>query len=268
MYVLIIYGQMGHWHNFTSDVLLPYFYGRINAIKIFTEVNLLKNYLDNEGKWYKNYVMPLTESHMYELHHANIKGFMPRPEVINIFCDKSQFASYVKQNHLENFYPKTYTTPNSSNNQLVIVKPHWGGNSLGCYVTTLNKLNDDIFKTNIAQEYIKSPIEYAGYGVAKEGRIIYSFCYIRNYGDRVYVKGDELDNTTQARIEMDPYHKMILGHFLAPVKFTGAFCVDYKIHNNKLIVFEINARLGGSLGADYNKKDAVDMILNMIKAFE
>ena len=37
MSVLIIYGQLMHWHNFTSDVLLPHFNGKINAIKIFTD---------------------------------------------------------------------------------------------------------------------------------------------------------------------------------------------------------------------------------------
>lgn len=267
MSVLIIYGQLMHWHNFTSDVLLPHFNGKINAIKIFTDVNLLKHYLNNEGKWYKNYVMPLNENHMYELHGANIKALMPPIDKINIFCEKNKFLFYVVQNHLEKNYPRSYISPQPNNNQLVIVKPFWGGNSQGCYIAKLNELGPAVFKTNLAQDYIKNNIEYAGYGVAKNGKIVYSFCYIRDYGDRVYVKGDATDKTTQHRIAMDPSHTAVIEKFLMPVKFTGAFCADYKLHNNQVCVFEINARLGGSLGASYNRNDAAAMISHMITVF-
>lgn len=267
MSVLIIYGQLMHWHNFTSDVLLPHFHGKINAIKIFTNVHVLKNYLNNEGKWYKNYVMPLNETHMYELHAANIKALMPPIDKINVFCEKKKFLFYVVQNHLEQNYPRSYIDPHPTTDRMVIVKPFWGGNSQGCYVANLKDLGHTVFKTNLAQDYIKNNIEYAGYGVAKNGKIVHSFCYIRDYGNRVYVKGDASDNTKQYRIEMDASHRAVIEKFLLPVKFTGAFCADYKLHNNEVCIFEINARLGGSLGAAYNRNDAAAMILNMIEVF-
>ena len=268
MKVLVIYGYLEHWHNFKSDVLLPHFHGKINAIKIFTNTHLLKNYLNSEGKWHKNYVIPLNEGFLYELHGAGIPCLMPKVDVVNIFCDKSRFLFYVVMNHLEANYPKSYINPHPHENKLVIVKPHWGGNSQGCYTANLKDLGAQVFKKNIAQDYIKSSREYAGYGVAKNGRIIYCFEYIRDYGDRVYIKGDTTDNTTQHRIEMDPSHKSVLEKFLLPVKFTGAFCADYKKHNNQLIVFEINARLGGSLAASYNRNDAAAIILKTIEAYE
>jgi len=267
MKVLIVYGQMEHWHNFKTDCLLPYFNGKVNAIKIFTNTQLLKNYLNSEGKWHQNYVIPLNEGFLYELRQANITCMMPQTDIVNIFCDKSRFLFYVVMNHLEAYYPKSYINPHPHENKLVIVKPHWGGNSQGCYTANLKDLGAEVFKKNIAQDYIKASREYAGYGVAKHGKIIYSFAYIRDYGDKVYIKGDASDNTTQHRIEMDPNHKVILEKFLMPVKFTGAFCADYKIFNNQLIVFEINARLGGSLAAPYNRNDAAAIISHTIDAY-
>jgi hypothetical protein len=147
------------------------------------------------------------------------------------------------------------------------VKPPLGGNSCGVYLTTIDKIPMDLWNTHVIQEYIQSDKEYAGYFVVKKGKIMFSFAYLRHYGNRIYIKGDSLDKTTQERIEIVSRHINVFEQFLLPLKYTGACCIDYKIVDGIPIVLEINPRLGGSLSFPQNRRDAADVILKLIEVF-
>lgn len=264
MKTLIIYGSKWGWTNFESDRLLPLFHNSIQQIKIFTKTQDLLNYLrSNNG--HINYVMPLDENHMNELRSVGVKAFMPPAETVDIFCNKQKFADYVKKNNLQAHFPTTYIQPQNSN-QLVVVKPKYGGASTNVYVTTLNKLTPNVFVNNVVQEYIDSKTEFAGYFVAKNGKIVHSFAYYRNYPSVPYIKGIN-DNTVQQRTGVNANYIEILEKFIRPVGFTGTFCVDFKLARNTLIVLEINARLGGSLSYIQNSQDTVNVINKMIEVY-
>lgn len=264
MKTLIIYGSKWGWTNFESDCLLPHFHNSIQQIKIFNKTQDLLNYLRCTSG-HINYVMPLDENHMNELRSVGVKAFMPPAEVVDIFCNKQKFADYVKKNNLQAYFPITYTQPQNSN-QLVIVKPKYGGASTNVYVTTLNKLTPNVFVNNVVQEYIDSKTEFAGYFVAKNGKIVHSFTYYRNYPSVPYIKGIN-DHTVQQRTGVNANYIEIIEKFIRPVGFTGTFCVDFKLARNTLIVLEINARLGGSLSYTQNTQDAVNVINKMIEVF-
>jgi predicted ATP-grasp superfamily ATP-dependent carboligase len=265
MKTLIIYGYKWGWVNFESDRLLPYFNNSIQNIKVFTKTNDLIDYLNTNGH-NKNYVLPLDESHMFELRNAGIKGLMSDAETVDIFCNKQKFAKYVIQNNLNAYFPISYTSPQNSN-QLVVVKPKYGGASTNVYITTLNKLKPDVFNNNVVQEYINSNSEFAGYFVSKKGKIIHSFAYYRTYPSVPYIKGIN-DNTVQHRTNIVEPYLGIIEKFMKPVGFTGTFCVDFKLAKNTLIVLEINARLGGSLSFPQNSQDAADVIKKLIEVYE
>jgi len=262
---LIIYGSKWGWTNFESDRLLPYFNNSIQQIKIFTKTSDILNYLkSNENQI--NYVMPLDENHMTELRNVGIKGFFPTAETVDIFCNKQKFTNYVLEHNLQNHFPITYTSVQKSN-QLVVVKPKYGGASTNVYFTTLDKLTPDIFINNVVQEYIDSKTEFAGYFVAKNGKIIHSFAYYRKYPSVPYIKAIN-DNTIQQRTVVDNNYIEIIEKFIRPISFTGVFCVDFKLAKNTLIVLEINARLGGSLSFPQNSQDAVNVINRMIEVYK
>jgi predicted ATP-grasp superfamily ATP-dependent carboligase len=261
---LLIYGYKWGWTNFESDRLLPYFKNSIQQIKVFSKTTDLLNYLETNSH-NENYVLPLDEQHMQELRNVGIKGLMSNAETVDIFCNKQKFTKYVAEHNLNAYFPITYSFPQNSN-QLVVVKPKYGGASTNVYVTTLNKLKADIFTNNVVQEYIDSKTEFAGYFVSKKGKIVHSFAYFRSYPSVPYIKGIN-DNTIQHKsIIIEPYLD-IIEKFIKPVEFTGTFCVDFKLAKNTLIVLEINARLGGSLSYTQNSQDAADIIKKMIEVF-
>jgi predicted ATP-grasp superfamily ATP-dependent carboligase len=264
MKTLLIYGYKWGWINFESDRLLPYFNNSIQQIKVFKKTDEILNYLkSNENQ--TNYVMPLDEMHMAELRNVGIKGLFPSADTVDIFCNKQKFTNYVLENNLSQYFPITYSSVQNSN-QLVVVKPKYGGASTNVYITTLNKLTPNIFVNNVVQEYIDSKTEFAGYFVAKNGNIVHSFAYYRNYPSVPYIKGIN-DKTIQQRTGINSNYLEIIEKFIKPVSFTGAFCVDFKLAKNTLIVLEINARLGGSLSYIQNSLDAVNVINHLIEVY-
>jgi predicted ATP-grasp superfamily ATP-dependent carboligase len=266
MYTLIIYGNQPGWINFSSDVLLPYFYDFIKKIKLFDTIPALVDYLNGEGSNNVNYILPLLEESMLELHENNIYAMMPKWDIVCLFQNKQLFNNYVNNNNLVRYIPITYTEPSNSK-ELVIVKPPCGGNSCGVYLNMLNKVETNIWYTHVIQEYVHGDKEYAGYFAVNKGKIIHSFAYSRYYGNRIYIKGDSQDNTTQTKIEIDRKYLDIFEHFFTPVKFTGTCCVDFKIDDGNLKIFEINPRIGGSLSYPENIKDAATIITELIRIF-
>jgi hypothetical protein len=75
MNVFIIYGNQVGW-NVDCNKLLNHVKPFINNVKLYTSIHSLLNYLNNEGKNYKNHILPLTEPHILELRNANIKGII------------------------------------------------------------------------------------------------------------------------------------------------------------------------------------------------
>ena len=263
MKTLIIYGEMWGWVNFNDTILLPHLKNKIDNIKVFTETSKLKNYLNNEGKNNKNYILPLTDTHLNEIHQANIDTMVPKMDITNIFSNKQLFAEYVEKNNLSKHFPKIFTQPQNSN-RLVVVKPKYGGGSSLVYFTELNKLTTKDFVNNTVQEYIDSHMEFAGYFVANKGKIIHSFAYFREYPQgKPYIKAVN-DKSVQKRTFIDPTCVGIIEKFISPVSFTGIFCVDYKFTKDTLVVLEINPRCGASLSYPENIKDAVDVVSRLL----
>lgn len=263
---LIIYGSRCGWFNFESDAFLPYLKDKINNIFIYDNVNVLKSYLNNEGKNNINYVLPLTDNHCKEINDANITALMPKDDILKIFYNKELFTKYVKDNNLTKYYPIVYTSPNPGK-QLVVVKPKIGGASTSVYFTEINKLKKTDFDNNIVQEYIVSNVEFAGYFVANKGEIIHAFGYYREYPSGPYIKAIN-DTSVQKRTVIDKVYVKIIEKFVKPVSFTGTFCVDFKLAKNTLIVLEINPRLGASLSYSQNINDGAQVIRHLIDIYK
>jgi predicted ATP-grasp superfamily ATP-dependent carboligase len=156
-------------------------------------------------------------------------------------------------NNLTEYIPKSYSY-NDYSGKLVIVKPPCGGSSIGMYLSNINDLQPEIFKNYLVQEYIKEPIEFTGNLVIQDGHILYGFAYYRYYGDRNYIKHDSEDFTVQNTAPI-------------PIKYTGVCNVDFKLcgSEEKIKVFEINPRLGGSLFFDNHYHDFATMVLKLIQ---
>jgi carbamoylphosphate synthase large subunit len=262
MNVLIIYGLQ--W-NVDCNKLLNHVQPYINNVLLFTSIDSLLLYLNKEGKNYKNHILPLSEPHILELRNANINGIMTTPEIINIFSNKKAFDQYIINNNLSEYVPKSYSY-NDYSDKLVIVKPPCGGSSVGMYLSNINDLQPTIFQNYLVQEYIKEPTEFTGNLVVQDGHILYGFAYYRYYGDRNYIKHDSQDFTVQYTAPISQKYLDIFEKFLLPVKYTGVCNIDFKLcgPEEKIKVFEINPRLGGSLFFDNHYGDLATMVLKLI----
>ena len=268
MKVLIIYGQKPGWYNFENEQrLLPFLKDKIQLIKIFTKVHELSAYLQKESPHHKIYVMPLDETHMTELYNANIPAMMPRKDIIDTFSNKLLFAKYAQQQGLTNMIPTSYYAPQNSET-LVVVKPPCGGASCGVYFSPLKNVQPHIFHSAVVQQYIDTNMEFAGYFVAKNGKVLRPcLAYVRVYPKVPYIKAHN-DKTTQSRMMIDPVYIDAIDRFIKPTSYTGTFCVDFKLNKQgALIILEINPRLGGSLSYPQNSNDAGMIISQLIDVF-
>jgi len=244
----------------------------INDVKIFTDIPTLKHYLKTEGQNYKNYILPSITDHIRELNKAGINSlFKIDSGWLDRLDDKKKFAEYSIEEKLTAYIPRIYSKwCDRSSNTLVIIKPSIGAYSYGVSKKKLNEVQNWEFDESVVQEYIKDPIEYAGYFVVYNGNITHSFAYKGNHGNGEFIKCEDgvFDTTPKTRVTLDDKIVKQLELFLKPTLFTGTCCFDFKIKDGNLKVFEINPRLGGSLTLEENRKDLTDIVRKLIEIYD
>ena len=265
--ILVYFGYKKSWSKiYNKDELLKYLSDIIHDIKIFTTINSLQDYLNKEGKNYKNYILPVRIKHIMELNDANINSLFKIENVqLEQFYEKKLFSNFVKKFNLQKYVPKYYTEQ-SSDNDLVILKPNISAFSDGVYTKKLFEVTKKEFKDYVVQKYIFNSKEYAGYFVSHNGKITYSFAFEREFGNGEYIK---IKNPClhEKIVQVDSDTIKSIEKFLKPYKYTGPSCFDYKIVDGKISVFEINPRLGGSL-SDGRYKELSNIISELIKNYD
>ena len=270
---LLFYGYHNYWPSlYNKNTYMNHLSDIINDVKIFRDIPRLQEYLKTEGQNYKNYILPSITDHIKELNNAGINSlFKLDSGWLDRLDDKKKFADYAIENKLSQFIPCIYSKwCDRSADILVIVKPRIGAYSYGVSKKKLYEVQDWEFDDHVVQEYIKDPIEYAGYFVAYNGNITHSFAYMGNHGNGEFIKyeGGVFDTTPKTRVTLDDKIVKELELFLKPTFFTGTCCFDFKIKDGNLKVFEINPRLGGSLTLEENKTDLTDIIRKLINIYD
>uniref|UniRef100_A0A6C0LC37 ATP-grasp domain-containing protein n=1 Tax=viral metagenome TaxID=1070528 RepID=A0A6C0LC37_9ZZZZ len=271
--VLIFYGYFERWDNmYKKDYLMQDLSDIIHDIKIFTDIFSLKEYLKTDGQNYKNYILPSLIKDTHELNREGINSlFKIDSGWLDRLDDKKKFAEYAIEKNLAQYIPRTYFKQDDrSSNTLVVVKQKYQVFSYGVSKKKLCEVQDWEFDESVVQEYIKDPIEYAGYFVSYNGNITYSFAYKGNHGNGEYIKceGGHPDTTPKIRVTLDNKTVKELELFLKPTLYTGTCCFDFKIKDGNLKVFEINPRLGGSLNLLENRRDLTDIIRKLIEIYD
>jgi predicted ATP-grasp superfamily ATP-dependent carboligase len=268
---LIYFGYIPDWKNiFNKKALMRYLDYTLNDILLFETISSLKRYLQNDGSNCKNYIFPIKIENTVELNEAGINSFFQiDSESLQNFNDKKLFIEYTKKNNLLNYIPECYSSAINSN-ELVIIKPKVSYYSIGVYTKLLKDVQPDEFSENVVQKYIYDPDEYAGYFVSHNGRITLAFAYVSNYGEEDFIKnkGGKWDEKPQIRVDLDKNIVETIQKFLEPCSYTGLCSVDFKISKNRLYIFEINPRLGGSLNDKYNRVDLVNVILELMRIYD
>jgi len=259
--IIIFFGlHSKEWMNILNNKLIIHFskYPNITQIENVYDVNELTN-IDLSSV----YIIPLMETHMIELYKNNINALMPLLKHIEMFSCKKMFASYVKNNNLEEYTPKVYNSIDEiKNDKLYIIKPYNENNGRNMYIKKyVDKLD---FDNKIVQEYIENNIEYTAYIVSKNGEIIKCITYAYHYNNTLHIKTFPKNTRKMTKIELDNKYIEQLELFFIKCQYTGISNTDFIIYDGQVKVFEINPRLGGGL-VRFDKDDLVEILYEMIK---
>ena len=213
-----------------------------------------------------DYVLPLMEVHILELHRRGIRAMIPDVETVRICMCKRRFSQYVLANNLTQYAPKTYTDE-ELDGSLRIVKPYSRNSGSGMRIT--RDVSKHEYKTHVVQEYLPNRDEFCAFIVANKGRIVYCSVIQSTFSDSVHIKkAVSAEDVANNRIVLlDPKHIDILEMFLLPCSYTGVCNIDFLIHKDVVKVLEINPRLGGSLMYPKYRQILVDTLFALMDIF-
>ena len=267
--MLIFYGLYEHWNKtknhwdknlYDKENLMKHIGDLIDGIAIFNDIPALKKYL-------KNYILPVMTWHITEILDQKIPSlFVLQSNFIKILDDKAIFFEYAKAHRLEQHLPLHYDIHSERNSDtLVLVKPRCGASSAGIYKKKLRDICDEDFKDCIVENYTYGNEEYDAVIVSDKGNITCSFAYACSFDKPEHIKMQEGNKiVSYKRVELDDNVKCVLEQFLKPCQYTGTCCIDYKLCDGKVFIFEINPRLNGALASPWNKSDLALVIRNLI----
>lgn len=183
-----------------------------------------------------------------QLHNQIIP--IPTENSINICNNKAILIELLSQNGFQNLLPDS----NYQNAYPYILK-----NSVGEYGNATfiieSKQNEKKFEKELSNpEYIKQQLipgkhEFATHLLFKNNQIISQVTIKYTHPKSVYVQGSSL-YVAKTLYNPDPKHLMEFKNILSLVGYEGLCCLDYKLLNGSVKLFEINPRFGGSL-TDY-----------------
>lgn len=256
---LIFYGcHSDKWMMALNDGLLSFLQPTIHTIRNYhTYSDELKNY---------DYILPLMEKHMIELHKHDIKAMVPDLTIICTFMHKNLFSNYVKEHNLTCYVPRTFKSIDEIPPKTrLIVKPYNLNAGDGMYLK--DNVSEKDFNKYVVQEYLVGNKEYCAYVVAKKGKVQLCIVYEYQFHIHIYIKRATNPGMNTRKIILDIKHIDCLESFLLPCLYTGVCNIDFKICNDIIKVFEINPRLGGNLMCSENKEDLVEVIKTLVIVF-
>lgn len=213
-------------------------------------------------------VIPLMESHIAErpTHYA---ALVPTMRALDIFSDKARFSNYVESHGLAAFCPTTYGSIEDTTFPCVIKRTNLNagqGVEIAASVEqarTLGSREPFVGHPYVVQAMVPCTVQYVVHCVCSEGRIIWHVVYAYDLGEHQILRANYLYALRRATIS-EPLLREVEA-FLAPLAYSGPCSVDCTWRDDgRLVVFEINPRLGGSLMRPENTGDLASCLSSII----
>lgn len=175
---------------------------------------------------------------------------------ISILNNKGLFAKFMMEN-FKDYIPLTiYYNVNNKliynskiTSPIMILKSTMGAGGMNVKIIKDSDFPKNIeeckiIKNFVVSEYIKHSILYVAHFLIIKGILIDKiYFYLEIKSDTIY----------QGRVknykvcEQLPYNDNIFTKIFNKLNYSGFACIDFTILNNKIYIFEINPRIGGSL---------------------
>jgi hypothetical protein len=180
--------------------------------------------------------------HQTKLKKENIEFLANNLVAIDCFGDKKLFYEFMIKNKLGTYMPIHYKDIRDVQYPCVVksIAGSFGrGQRVVLTADELGNINDD----ELLSEYIEGNVEYATDILYNNRRIICHSSRIYHFDDKYYIAGQAKRQNIQV-VSCDNAILDIFNEILRIVDYSGFCCVNYKIVDNKPILFEINARIG------------------------
>ncbi len=213
-----------------------------------------------KSRWQKTVVIPLMENHI-ERRPMDWPSLAPNDLALRTLRDKSAFAHYAEQQHLTRHCPTNFDSLDTAQFPCVIKRTDLNAGRGVEFVSSAAHAREclarSLFagKPHILQKLVEHEGEYVAHCVCKNGCVLWHCVYFFARRKDAIIRGPVVDGTfRRARAPVALIE--IVEAFLKPLAFSGPCNVDYTFGpDGKIIIFEINPRLGGSLISEENISD-------------
>ncbi len=174
--------------------------------------------------------------------------------------NKCHFAVFCIQNNLTHMRPPVYVIRDKRKSYLAntepvfpsVFKPGHGTGGYGIhvlhnsrdYMRSVKKVGSNT--PFVVEKYIDSPTEYTSNMAVHKGKIIYENTMVGKFKPFT-IRNGAMDECNRQHSFLPERHRDSLETLFACAdEYTGMACMDYKIVDDRMYVFEINPRFGAS----------------------
>jgi len=182
--------------------------------------------------------------------------------LIRTLNDKKLFYEYCNDNKLGQYVQKIYNKDNII--YPAVAKPRIGMSGMGAHILNCESDMLEKYKVNryLICEYIQGSLEYSANIMSIGGEIIYCLILQQQHSTKPYIKRSTMTNFIKIDNELCCFDDLkLIYKFLA---YTGVTCVDFKICDGKLKIFEINPRFGGTVVKNNMIEPMIDKLCEII----
>lgn len=176
----------------------------------------------------------------------------PSGECVDLCDDKESLHIYLAENGFKQFTPKY----NEKFSYPYVIKKKIGDFGEGVFVINdegsekehADKIESEDYFT---LEYITGQDEYACHIIVADGRIVFFKTIKHIFQDDHFIKGKHCEPAASEEVDHNKF-KPIFEEILLSMNYQGICCIDYKITDEGLKIFEINPRYGASMDSFIN----------------
>ena len=264
----VLFPIMGNnWmKNIVENHDISSFFLKIDTIDLLIDF-YIKNDMDCLMATNKKFIDFINKYRETLLSH-DIQFLSPENYIVNKLYNKNTFYNSMHLYHLDMFIPEVYDDLQNIKYP-AIIKKEVGSGGKDQYIIHSDKDLKEIQNGTVVSEYIQDNKEYATNILFYNQQIHYHCTYEKYTTDDDYILGigdESYYNIKDKRVET-PYIDLFR-KILTLFKYEGFCCIDYKIKDQKLKIFEINPRVGFSFSMHqkdfYDGLEAYKTLLNSI----
>ena len=247
--LVVLYGNSyEHWKtalSHTSSIWdeLPY----VETVVIVENFEFPLKQIAN--KYSETVLIPLKEPAILD-HPQGYLTLVPSKEVVNLASYKDTFYNFLADHNFKEYFPKPLDAPDFTTP--FILKRLHGEGGFGIFLVWNEERYKEVLtqpslknEPYILEEYIEGDDEYIFYAVCKQGEILWHASLIGQPPTDSRVQKGSFANASEVEITKEVYN-VFKGIFKA-LNYDGPANFNYKLKNNKPVIFEMNPRIGGTL---------------------